>query len=252
MPRYLYPDVPKLPGVPQLNRSSAFPTRTPPVLSGALALARLALAIVQKNVWAIYKDRTAEDAAEARRDAERKAADAAAGREVLEQVEVVGVPEPVLVPDSFRTFNFKNEWSVTDAPTEDGGFASYNKVNNPFEVVLRMTKSGSRKDRTEFLEKLDAVARSLELYKVVTPERTYNSLNVVRYEIRRDEARGAYWMSEIDVYFREIRSVTSEYTNSGASTLYSRTPGAAPIVNNGTAQPQVPSDALAAQAAGVS
>lgn len=251
MPRYPYPDVAQLPGVPQINRSSAFPTGTPPVLSSALALARLALAIVQKNVWAIYKDTRAEDEAELRRVDELNDDDDPDNNEIP----VTGrsrPPVPVLMPDSFRTFNFKNEWSVTDAPTEDGGFASYNKVNNPYELTVRLTKSGSRRDRTEFLEKLDAIARSLDLYKLVTPERTYLSLNVIRYEIRRDEARGAYWLAEVDVYFREIRSVTSEYTNSGASTAYSRTPGAAPTINNGTAQPQVPTDALAAQAAGVS
>lgn len=245
MPRYPYPDVANLPGVPQLNRSSAFPTSTPPVLSGALALGRVLLAILQKNVWAIYRDRTAEQAAEERRINELNNDD---DPDTVGELTSAASNPPVLVPDSFRTFTFKNEWSVTDAPTEDGGFASYNKVNNPFEVVLRMTKSGSRRDRTEFLEKLDAIARSLDLYKVVTPERTYYSLNVIRYEIRRDEARGAFWMSEIDVYFREIRSVTSEYIASGASTTFARTPGAAPIVNNGTVQPQVPSAALAAQA----
>lgn len=242
MPRYPYPDVAKLPGVPQINRSSAFPTGTPPVLAGALALGRLLLAVLQKNVWAIYLDRTAEALAEERRNNELIASGDTA------ELTVRASDPPVLVPDSFRTFTFKNEWSVIDAPTEDGGFATYNKVNNPYELILRMTKGGSRADRTEFLEKLDAIARSLEVYKVVTPERTYYSLNVTRYEIRRDEARGAFWMSEIDVYFREIRTVTSEYTTSGSSTANSRTPGAAPIVNNGTAQPQVPSAALAAQA----
>lgn len=246
MPRYLYPDVPQLPGVPQINRSSAFPTRTPPVLSGALALTRLALAIVQKNVWAIYRDFTPETRAASFRNRNR-----AAGSPLALSIFEGKNPVPVLVPDSFRTFNFRNEWSVTDAPTEDGGFASYNKVNNPFEVVLRMTKGGSRRDRTEFLEKLDAISRSLDLYKVVTPERMYPSLNITRYEIRRDEARGAYWMSEIDVYFREIRNVSSEYTSTDSATLYSRTPGAAPIVNDGTAQPELPSEALAAQAAQV-
>lgn len=223
MPRYPYPDVPQLPGVPQLNRSPAFPPGPPPVLAGVLALGRLVLALLQKTQWGIYKD-TANDPPEVDEDG-------------LQVVTVTGKPEPVLIPDSFRTFNFNQEWSVTDAPTEEGGFATYNKVNNPFDVVIRMTKGGSRRERTEFLEKLDGLGNSLGMLKLLTPERTYSGMNIVRYAIRRDEARGAYWMSEIDVYFREIRTVQSEYTSSAASTQNARMASAAPMVNGGIKQP---------------
>jgi hypothetical protein len=223
MPRYQYPDVPQLPGVPQLNRSTAFPPGPPPVLAGALALGRLVLALLQKTQWGIYRDTTNEPPE--------------VDPDGLQVVTITGKPEPVLVPDSFRTFNFNQEWSVTDAPTEEGGFATYNKVNNPFDVVIRMTKGGSRRDRTEFLEKLDALGNSLGLLKLLTPERTYLGMNIVRYNIRRDEARGAYWMSEIDVYFRQIRIVQSEYSSSDSSTQNARAPSAAPMVNGGLKQP---------------
>lgn len=223
MPRYQYPDVPQLPGVPQVNRSPAFPPGPPPVLAGALALGRLVLALLQKTQWGIYRD-TSQDPTEIDPDG-------------LEVVTVAGTNPPVLVPDSFRTFAFNQEWSVTDAPTEQGGFATYNKVNNPFDVICRMTKGGSRRERTEFLEKLDALGNSLNLLKIVTPERTYLGMNIVRYSIRREEQRGAYWMSEIDVYFREIRTVQSEYTSSASSTQNARTASAAPIVNGGLKQP---------------
>lgn len=237
MPRYQYPDVPQLPGVPQLNRSTAFPAGTPPVLGGALALGRLVQALLQKTQWGIYRDRTAEQIAEERRNNEL----AELGE--VGEVTVRGSDPPLLVPDSFRTFAFNQEWSVSDAPVEEGGFATYNKVNNPFDVVIRMTKGGSRRERTEFLEKLDAIGNSLDLLKLVTPERTYLSMNIVRYSIRREEQRGAYWMSEIDVYFRQIRTVQSEYSSSASSTQNSRTPGAAPIVNGGTKQ-ALPADSI--------
>lgn len=224
MPRYQYPDVPQLPGVPQVNRSSAFPAGPPPVLAGALALGRLVLALLQKTQWGIYRDTSADPLP--------------VDDDGLQVVTVTGKSVPVLVPDSFRTFNYNQEWSVTDAPTEEGGFASYNKINNPFDVVVRLTKGGSRRERTEFLEKLDALGNSLDLLKLVTPERTYLSMNIVRYAIRREEQRGAYWMSEIDVYFREIRTVQSEYTSSASSTQNARAPAATPIVNGGLKQPQ--------------
>jgi hypothetical protein len=225
MPRYPYPNVAQLPGVPQLNRSTQFPASTPPQLGGALALGRLAQAFLQKSLWGIFRDFSLDPP-------ER---DPTTG-EVIPVV-TVGATPPVIVPDSFRTFNFKNEFDVTDAPTEQGGFASYNKVNNPFELVLRMTKSGSRRDRDQFLETLDKIARSLDLYKVVTDVRVYEHLNVTRYEIRRDEASGAHWLSEVDVYFREIRIVTSEYSSTATNTTNAKTPGASPTVNVGTVNP---------------
>lgn len=239
MPRYQYPNVPQLPGVPQVNRSNAFPASTPPQLGGVLALGRLAQAFFQKNVWGIFRDHSDE---EPERDPETG--------EILPVLTVSAEP-PVIVPDSFRTFNYKSEFDVTDAPTEQGGFASYNKVNNPYELVVRLTKSSSRRARAEFLETLESISRSLNLYKVVTDVRVYERLNIVRYEIRRDEARGAHWLNEVDVYFREIRLVRSEYSNTATNTANAKSPGAAPTANVGSVQPVVPSAAQAA-AAGVS
>jgi hypothetical protein len=245
MPRYQYPNVPQLPGVPQVNRSNAFPASTPPQLGGALALGRLAQAFLQKNVWGIFRDFSVELAEQSFRNANRQP-----GEPLRLTVFEGSNPVPVIAPDSFRTFNFKSEFDVTDAPTEAGGFASYNKVNQPFEIVVRLTKSSSRRARAEFLETLESISRSLNLYKVVTDVRVYERLNIVRYEIRRDEARGAHWLNEVDVYFREIRIVSSEYSNTATNTANAKSPGASPTANTGTVQPVVPSDAQAA-AAGV-
>lgn len=238
MPRYQYPNVPQLPGTPQLTRSNAFPASTPPQLGGVLALGRLAQAFLQKNVWGIFRDFSDEPP---ERDPETG--------EIL-PVLVVGATPPVINPDSFRTFNYKSNFDVTDAPTEQGGFASYNKVNDPYELVLRLTKSSSRRQRTEFLETLEAISRSLNLYKVVTDVRVYERLNIVRYEIRRDEARGAHFLQEVDVYFREIRLVQSEYSNTATNTTNAKKPGASPTVNVGTVNPLPPTDVQANAGAG--
>ena len=231
MPRYPYPNVPKAPGVPQVTRSPLFPNTTPPALGTALALGRLALALTRSSGWGIYLDTSDEDIAQAR----RINAAAAAG----EVGELSGFNEnqpPVLVPDSFRDFAIRQDWSVTTAPTEQGGFASYNKVNNPFELMVRMTKGGSLRERTDFLEKLDGIVRSLRLYKIVTPERTYFRCNVVRYEVTRKEASGAYFLAEVDVFFTEIRSVTSEYTNTTFNTTAAKQAADEPVKNFGVKQ----------------
>lgn len=235
MSRYPFPNVPKAPGVPQVPRSPAFPNTTPPVLGTALALGRLVLALTRSSGWGVYRDFSGDDAA-ARRDFDRRHADTPPDDRPAFVGVVRGSSTPVLVPDSFVNFGQRQEFSVTTAPTEQGGFASYNKVNNPFEVQLRMSKGGSLRERTEFLGTLEKIANSTDLYKIVTPEKTYYSVNINRYEVTRREAKGAYFLSEIDVFFTEIRTVVSEYTNTTFNTTDAAQASDTPTQNFGTVQ----------------
>lgn len=230
MARYPFPNVPQAPGVPQVARSSLFPNTTPPALGTALALGRLALALTRDSGWGIYVDNTVNDAA-LRRENDQRRAEGLPSRLLIR-----GEPKPVLVPDSFIDFGFRQEWSVMNAPTEAGGFANYNKVNNPAETSIRVTKGGSLRERTEFLQKLDEIARSLQLYKIVTPERTVPVCNISRYEVTRKGANGAYFLNEVDIFFTEIRVVTSEYTNTTFNTAAAQDAEAEPIKNYGTKQ----------------
>lgn len=229
MSRYQFPNVPQAPGVPQVARSPLFPNTTPPALGTALALGRLVLALTRDSGWGIFQDFTQEIAANRARDDKRRA-------EGLPLMLTIHGDDAVLVPDSFTDFGFRQEWSVTTAPTELGGFAAYNKVNNPFEAQVRVTKGGSLRDRTNFIQKLDEIARSLNLYKIVTPEKTYLGCNISRYEVTRKGAGGAYFLAEVDVFFTEIRSVTSEYTNTTFNTQVAKEADAESIQNFGVKQ----------------
>lgn len=229
MPRYQFPNVPQAPGVPQMTRSPAFPNTTPPLLGTALALGRLVLALTRSSGWGIFRDFSNEDTADRKRNDQRRA-------EGLPPIlNIVGDRElPVLVPDSFLDFGFRQEWSVTTAPTENGGFATYNKVNNPFETQVRVMVAGSLRKRTEFLQKLQEIAGDLRLYRIVTPEQAYLGCNISRYEITRKKESGAYLLSEIDIFFTEIRSVVSEYTNTTFNTGDAKQASAESIKNSGT------------------
>lgn len=231
MPRYPFPNVPKVPGVPQVVRSPAFPNTTPPVIGSALALGRLVLALTRDSGWGIYLD-TSQDPVERSTDIDPETG------EPFQVVAVVGeAPRPVLVPDSFLDFGFRQEWSVTTAPTELGGFASYNKVNNPFETQVRVMVAGSLRKRTDFLQTLDGIAGDTKLYRIVTPERTYSGCNITRYEVTRKKESGAYLLSEIDIFFVEIRTVISEYTNTTFNTQASKEASSESIRNVGVVAP---------------
>lgn len=227
MPRYPYPNVPKVPGVPQVNRNGSASAGPSPQVAGVLAVGRLLLSTLSPPAWGIYLDTTDTDAEELRL--------ANAARPADDQLSDIlsSTPEPVVVPDSFREFNYKNESIVTDAPTEAGGFASYNKVGNPFEVGLRLTKGGTLSERTKFLDQLEKISKTTVLYKIITPERTYIRCNIVSFEIRRKEAKGAYFLGECDITFREIRAVTTVSTNDGLLTSAAKQASAAPTKTRG-------------------
>jgi hypothetical protein len=162
----------------------------------------------------------------------------------------------MLSPDSFLDFDYTQEWSVSTAPTQLGGFADYNRVASAFEIKLRMAKGGGIKladdavgnlragnfgnlftsavqQRHEFLEQI-ADLDTTELYDIVTPEKTYFRCNFLRAEISRRGEKGAYQMPMVDVYFREIRFVTAVYTKTVI--VSPADPSAAQQQNNGTQQ----------------
>lgn len=229
IPKPPFPNVPKLPGVPQLARSNLFPTAPPPVLGLALALGKLWQSIFAQPQWGIYKIGVAP---------------------AIPTVNAGGIFDPrnkppdvlVIQPDSFGEFEYRNEWSVSDFPVQQGAFASFDKVSNPFEILVRMYKGGTKEARKKFLDSIEAIAGTLDFYKILTPERTYLNVNVTRFEVARRGARGAYFLSEVDLYFREIRTVTASYSTRSTLTQNAQDPSAASVVNTGTVLPQQAGD----------
>jgi hypothetical protein len=227
MPRYPYPDVPNSPGVPQVNRNGSASAGPSPQVAGVLALGRLLLSTLSPPAWGIFLDTTDADAEELRLENLKRAPD-----DQLDKI-LTTTPRAVVVPDSFREFNYKNDFTVTDAPTEAGGFASYNKVGNPFEIGLRLTKGGTLAERTKFLDDVEKISKTTKLYKILTPERTYIRCNIMSFEVRRKEAKGAYFLGECDITFREIRAVTTVSTNDGLLTQAAKQASAAPTKTRG-------------------
>lgn len=143
----------------------------------------------------------------------------------------------VLKPDSILNLDNRNEWKISDYPVQVGSFASYNKVIVPFEISLRFSKGGDLGQRAAFLKSIDDIAGDVNLYAIVTPERTYLDVNITRYEVTRRGAEGAYFLCEVDVFFRQILQVTPQYSTTAADTSNAQNPAAQPPVNQGTLQP---------------
>ena len=167
MPLIQFPNVPNVPGVPAILRSITVPT------PGALlnsAISGIVDAIFGPTVWGIF-------------DKGGKAA---------------------LSPDAFLGIDYRNEARVSNYPQEKGAFASYNKVQTPFDCRVKLTISGDKASRTKFLATCDAMVKSLDLFTVITPEVSYASASLQSYDYRRDDKNGVSMLT-VDLDFTEVR-----------------------------------------------
>lgn len=146
---------------------------------------------------------------------------------------------PVLEPDSFMELKRRSGYAIGTYPVQRGSFADYDKVTKPKEYSVRMVKGGSLEDRTNFEQACDDVAASLELFTLVTPERSYASINVTDIVVSRIETSGANFI-DAELFFREIREVDAQYssTTAAASTANAQQPGAIPPQSLGLVQAQ--------------
>lgn len=153
----------------------------------------------------------------------------------------------VVTPDSVVDFSHRPQSEISNFPVQKGQFASYNKVVLPFMLQLRFAKAGTQADRSQFLSDIEALYQSINLYSVITPERTYNSVNLEYYEVTRRGARGAYFLTEVDLYFIQIQEVTAQYAQNAVQLPNAQSGAAQPVSNVGSVQPQNPDSQLATQ-----
>lgn len=160
-------------------------------------------------------------------------------------------------PDTVPKFEFRNEQRVADYPMEQGAFASYNKVATPFQIRMQMVCSGlnyaqsaaqavknalnidigqNYASRPDFLDTLDYMLATTDLFTIVTPDATYPNATMEHYDYRKESNNGAT-MLKIEAWFREIRvTAGSTYSSSGLPTVTSNSASAANPVDVGTAQ----------------
>lgn len=205
VPKSPFPNVPKLPGVPQVRRSLQIPSSVPPVISAAVSLAKL-FGFGAGRGWGVFDGN---------------------GRQILN-------------PDSIVDFHTGQDYSLPTFPVQAGQFASYNRVVLPPEYTVRMSKGGNDSEREAFLAEVELIASSTSLFVIVTPERVYRGVNVKRYEVTRRGAQGAYFLSDVDVVFQQIREVVPSYIDNSQATQDALDPSARPPQSQGEVQPRTP------------
>lgn len=139
---------------------------------------------------------------------------------------------PVLAANSTVDFDFKQDFVVPTYQQEDGGFQSYDKVQLPIEIRVRVSSGADPASRAALLQSIDAVMNTLSLYDVVTPDEVYTSFNFTHRDYPRDAAKAGYIV--VDLWLTEIRvTSTSTYGNT-------QQPGNAGQTSTGAVQPTTP------------
>lgn len=199
-----FPNVPNLPGVPPLLRNALSTVSTVQgLVAGAHTITQFFAGAPTKPVWGIF-------------DSNRKS---------------------VVDADSFLAFENANETTVSDFPVQAGGFASYNKVRLPARNSVRISKGGSLADRAALLTQLDVLLATTDVFTILTPEKSYPSVNLERFTVMRKDKDSAYFLTDVDLYFREIQVTEVVFTNTASSTANAQAPSAQPEVNQGVLQP---------------
>ncbi len=174
IPKSLYPLVPNAPGVPAVLRGGAQVIDT--ATGGYLGLSDALNEIIGSDPvkWGIF------DASGA----------------------------PVGDYDSLFSLAYRNDSKLSDYPVEQGGFASYNKVDSPYDNIVTVTCGGTEARRAALLVALEAARKSLQLYSIFTPEATYQNSNITGIDMRREIREGAN-MLIVNLTVREVRQKAS-------------------------------------------
>lgn len=130
---------------------------------------------------------------------------------------------PYLVADSVGSVEYRRGYDVSDYPQEQGAFATYNKVQRPYDSKVTLLSSLTRQ---QLLNVLEPAVASLSLVSVVTPEVSYQSANLTDYAIRPRTARSGVSLVTVDVWLKEIRVTATTSLGGTARPVGQLVPGA--------------------------
>lgn len=229
-----YPNVPNVPGVPAVLRAvggaeNNLITAATPLLLTADAV--LNLGFYQPPVWGIYQSGSGASAQASSQSVAAFAVKAVSN--FFNGTTSASGATPVVTADNVISFEYKQDWTVADFPIENGGFQSYNKVQNPFIARVRFSTGGSLTQRQALLNSIAAIAGTTQLFDVVTPEQIYTNVNVTHYDYKRTASEGA-GLIQVDIWLAQVRINTM--------TTFSQTaaPSGANQINNGVVSPITP------------
>jgi hypothetical protein len=143
----------------------------------------------------------------------------------------------LLQPDNILSVKDDEKTKVSNFPVEEGAFASYNKVKEPFNVKVMMTKGGTSKEIEDFLSTVRILKnRTSKLVSVVTPEDVFLSATLEGFDYSRETGKGQN-LIHVNCHFLEIRQVSTKYSSVSVSRPKAKNPSSSDKTNSGHVQP---------------
>lgn len=173
-----------------------------------------------------------------------------AGNRLLESV-LIQTPRYIsnIIPDVVIEENHRDELTVTEHPVEQGAAISDHVYKRPAEVTMRCGWSNSSRfgDGTEnFVRKVYDELRALQVsgepFQVVTGKRIYQDMVVKSLAVQNDP-RWEYSLVIVAILQQVIIVSTQETQGSAPQTDQAQPQQTAPVIDNGTQQPQAAPDA---------
>lgn len=115
--------------------------------------------------------------------------------------------------DSVLAMNLRKGSDVSNYRLETGSFATYNKIEKPRIIPIRLVKTGTESDRQQFLIWLEFTSKRTELFDIAMPEITYRRMTLVDYSITR-ESKSGVTLIVADCVFQEVMEITFQYSKS--------------------------------------
>lgn len=117
--------------------------------------------------------------------------------------------QAVVVAEGVKVFEYKKEADLPTFVIEKGAFRNYNKVDLPYAVSIVLQTGTNVAKRKALIDSADAVLLSLDLYDLVSPEKTYSSMNAKHVDYHRSRD-GGLGVIAVEIWFQEIRIGTTQ------------------------------------------
>lgn len=140
---------------------------------------------------------------------------------------------PIMLADTVHSVKYSSSSQIAQAPVEKGTFASYNKIQNPYQASVTMIKGGGDVTmRGLFMAQLELLSKSTLLFHVITPEYVHINAAIVGYDYARSPQDGAR-MIVANIHLEEVREAKVTY-----ETKETENPEDSPEVDTGEQQPK--------------
>lgn len=104
---------------------------------------------------------------------------------------------------SFIDINLSDHARTLTCPIEEGGFATYNKVQAPLDIKVVLSTQGDNSLFNHILNRLEQYKEDACLLFIVTPAAFYENMTLVGYSYRRSRESGAGQLT-VELAFKEI------------------------------------------------